>query len=116
MDLQKLLFTADGRLNRQPYWLVGIGLGVCSLVVQGVAHLLGADILGMLVAVLVMVPSVMLGIKRCHDRDRSGWFLLVLLVPVVALWPVVELLFLPGTPGPNRFGPDPLAPRLAYAA
>lgn len=45
--------------------------------------------------------------KRCHDRDRSAWFLLVALIPVVNLWTLVELFFLRGTRAGNRFGPEP---------
>ena len=48
-------------------------------------------------------------IKRCHDRDRSGWYLLIALIPFVGLlWIWIELGLLRGTVGPNRFGPDPL--------
>lgn len=115
MDFKALLFTADGRINRQPYWLATLALTACSLAIQLIAHLIGADVIGSLVAILVFIPSIMLGIKRCHDRDRSGWFYLVLFVPILQFWALVELLFLSGTPGPNRFGPDPLGPRLAYA-
>ncbi len=42
-------------------------------------------------------------------RNRTGWFLLIGLIPLVSIWLVVELGFLRGTVGPNRFGPDPLA-------
>jgi uncharacterized membrane protein YhaH (DUF805 family) len=52
----------------------------------------------------------MLGIKRFHDRDKSGWWLLISLVPLIGpLWLLVELGFLQGSEGANRFGPDPLA-------
>lgn len=48
-------------------------------------------------------------VKRCHDRGRSGWFLLINFIPIIgALWLWVELCFLRGTKGPSRFGPDPL--------
>lgn len=53
-------------------------------------------------------PNLAVGIKRCHDRGRSGWFLLIGLVPLLNLWLAVELMFLRGTVGSNRFGPDPL--------
>ncbi|WP_413991041.1 DUF805 domain-containing protein [Labrys okinawensis] len=46
-------------------------------------------------------------IKRCHDRDRSAWFVLIALVPLINLWPLIELFFLPGTPNLNHFGPPP---------
>ncbi len=50
-------------------------------------------------------------VKRAHDRGRSGLFLLVLLIPIVQLWPLVELYFFRGTSGQNEFGPDPLGGR-----
>jgi hypothetical protein len=56
---------------------------------------------------LGFIPGLMMMIKRCHDRDRSGWFLLI---PFVNFWLFIELFFLPGTQGPNQYGPDPLSP------
>ena len=48
--------------------------------------------------------------KRWHDRDKSGWWTLIVLVPFIgAIWLLVECGILEGTRGPNRFGPDPLA-------
>jgi uncharacterized membrane protein YhaH (DUF805 family) len=49
-------------------------------------------------------PSLAIYIKRAHDRGRSGWFVALMLVPVLNLWVLVELLFLPGTAGPNSYG------------
>lgn len=47
--------------------------------------------------------------KRLHDRDRSGWFQLISLIPLIGWgWLLVETWFIKGTPGPNRFGADPL--------
>jgi uncharacterized membrane protein YhaH (DUF805 family) len=60
----------------------------------------------------VIVPGFAGLAKRCHDRDRSGWFQLISLIPLIgSIWLLVEVGFLRGTPGPNRFGPDPLAGR-----
>jgi uncharacterized membrane protein YhaH (DUF805 family) len=48
--------------------------------------------------------------KRWHDRDKSGWWSLILLVPFIgSIWALVECGCLPGTEGPNRYGADPLA-------
>jgi uncharacterized membrane protein YhaH (DUF805 family) len=54
--------------------------------------------------VLAIYPSIAVSVKRAHDRDRSGWFVLLGLVPLVNLWVVVELGFLAGTPGANTYG------------
>ena len=49
--------------------------------------------------------------KRWHDRDKSGWWALLNLIPVIGtLWILIECGFLRGTYGGNRFGPDPLGP------
>ncbi|MAD39833.1 MAG: hypothetical protein CMO30_03750 [Tistrella sp.] len=54
-------------------------------------------------------PSLAIGARRCHDRGRSGWFQLIMLIPLIGwIWLLVEIGFLRGTEGPNRFGPDPL--------
>ena len=58
-----------------------------------------------LLALAVFIPSILVDIKRWHDRDKSGWWMLILLVPIIgAIWFLIELGFLAGTPGPNRFG------------
>jgi uncharacterized membrane protein YhaH (DUF805 family) len=56
---------------------------------------------------IIIFLSITTGVKRCHDRDYSGWFVLLYFVPLVQFWLIVELLFLRGTRGPNRFGSDP---------
>ena len=68
----------------------------------------GIGVASGLFALLALYPSIAVSVKRCHDRDRSGWFLLIGLIPLVNLWVLVELGFLRGTTGENRFGSDPL--------
>ena len=59
----------------------------------------------------MLLAGIMLHIKRCHDRDKSGWWCLLLLIPVVGtIWAIIDLGVLAGTLGENRFGPDPLEP------
>jgi len=54
--------------------------------------------------------GVALQAKRWHDRGKSGWMVLVNFIPLVGgIWALVECGFLSGTPGPNQYGPDPLA-------
>ena len=54
--------------------------------------------------------SIAVAVKRYHDRNKSGWWVLIVLVPVIGgLWYLIECGFLRGTAGPNDYGPDPLA-------
>jgi uncharacterized membrane protein YhaH (DUF805 family) len=118
MDIMHLLFSFQGRIRRLHFWLAGITVGVVYMVIymllfsmsgfaQGTPNPL---ILGLMA--LLYIPVIWIGlaldVKRCHDRDKSGWFVLIGLIPLIgAIWLLVELGFLDGTQGPNRFGPSP---------
>ena len=55
--------------------------------------------------------GTMVQIKRYHDRDKSGWWILTEFIPLYNIWATIELLFLRGTRGANRYGADPLENR-----
>ena len=58
----------------------------------------------------VFIPNLAVNVRRLHDQDKSGWWILISLVPLIGgIWLLV-LYFIEGTRGPNRFGPDPKAP------
>jgi uncharacterized membrane protein YhaH (DUF805 family) len=105
--LKYLLFSPGGRINRRRY-LIGSILNSMLMFVCGMAAFFISQTLMLLVMLLFVYPGLMLMIKRCHDRDRSGHFVWVLAIPFVSLWPAIELAFVRGTRGVNRFGPDPL--------
>ena len=110
-------FGFRGRISRKEYWLhyalplamIQILVGIIDGLVRGNGILIG------IAALVLIVPSIAGAVKRAHDRDRSGWFLLVCLIPFVgSIWYLVEIGFLRGTDGPNRFGRDPLQAALSY--
>jgi uncharacterized membrane protein YhaH (DUF805 family) len=57
-----------------------------------------------------LVPSIAVGVRQLHDTDRSGWWLLISLIPLIGGIVLLVFTVLEGTRGPNRFGPDPLQP------
>lgn len=54
---------------------------------------------------------MLMPLRRFHDQDRSGWMILILLIPYVGVIVVFVFMCLEGTRGPNRFGPDPIEDR-----
>lgn len=102
-----------GRARRKEYWmfvLVNIILTFVLGVVDkllGWQHTSGEGVLTTLYGVLIFIPGWALQLRRLHDTDRSAWWLLLLLIPIVG-W-IVMLIFncQDGTKGDNRFGPDP---------
>lgn len=149
MNLIELLFVFQGRINRLKYWLGYCTWGVIGVLVYFalkiviVAASLNAGTvlfwgLGLLVLIPFIVSSIAINLRRLHDRDKSGWWLLVFyLIPValavfaqaavngnpdssvtkvaqygtlaIQFWMIVELGFLPGTKGPNAYGEAPAA-------
>jgi|SRR4030095_10402081 uncharacterized membrane protein YhaH (DUF805 family) len=113
-DLEQLVL---GRMARTRCWMSLSVLG-CSWVTLDMV-LAGGDsdtkALRVPLELMFLIASIMLQVKRCHDRDKSGWFVLVALVPPLTLWYLIETLCLRGTKGSNRFGRDPLSYKRARA-
>jgi uncharacterized membrane protein YhaH (DUF805 family) len=59
---------------------------------------------------LVFIPNLAVTIRRLHDQDKSGWFILLALIPFFGALILLVFYFIEGTRGPNRFGPDPKGP------
>lgn len=103
----------DGRARRQEYWMfvlgnviVGFIIGIIFAITQSLTLYY---ILFGIYYLAVLVPSIALGIRRMHDIDKSGWWLLISFVPIVGgIWLLV-LAATEGTRGPNQYGPDPKA-------
>ncbi len=134
-----LLFGFRGRINRAKYWLTFVIYFIALFVLYvrfSLFFSFPADLLGFLLifavpVIPITVSSIAVAIKRLHDRNKSGWWLLVFyLLPGVignigpytgldivfqlaslalSIWALVELGFLRGTSGGNRYGPDPLS-------
>jgi uncharacterized membrane protein YhaH (DUF805 family) len=123
--MANLLFGFRGRITRARFWLVALGIFVVELVLYAA--------LGGNVAVLIDPPeelsigpfastiilgfgvfvtwiSLAIAVKRYHDRDKSGWWVLIIFLPVIGtLGYLIECGFLRGTDGNNAYGLDPLA-------
>lgn len=116
MGIREFYFSGQGRVTRKEFWLkllvpiMGIGLlsGMLDAVLGTWDAKHGAGLFSGLFLLAFLVPSVVVQVKRFHDRDKSGLWTLVGLIPVMGqIWLLVELGFLRGTDGPNRFGPEP---------
>ncbi len=111
---RRLLFSLEGRMERSTYWLLAIlpGVTLAAMVyVLDIATALG----GMGIALLALLAAWVaftVSVRRCHDRELPGWFLLIVLIPPIGvLLMLLELGVLRGTDGDNRHGADPLRTR-----
>jgi uncharacterized membrane protein YhaH (DUF805 family) len=94
-----------GRARRAEYWWFSLA----TLIVGVVLSVLGAVssiflILYYVYALAVLIPSLAVGIRRLHDTDRSGWWLLIALIPLVGAIVLIVFLATDSTRGTNQYG------------
>jgi uncharacterized membrane protein YhaH (DUF805 family) len=113
MPPMQLFFSLRGRLSRRQFWLYGVlallGLAVLGQGLLGIARV-RAQTADLIVNLLLVWPALAVSVKRWHDRDKPGWWVLLNLLPVIGwIWALIDNGFRRGTAGPNRFGEDPLS-------
>ena len=102
--------TFSGRARRKEYWFFVLFIIIISVVLGLVEGLIGTGgLLGIVFTLGTLIPSIAVGVRRLHDTDRSGWWLLIALVPVIGAIVLIVFYCLDGTAGANRFGADPKA-------
>lgn len=126
----------QGRITRKTFWLGYVLVYVLAIVAasfvdvmvlgtkyqagppsQGYGYGFQSDlgIASIITMVVLIIPMLAGQVKRWHDHDKSGWWILINLIPIIGpIWSLVMVGFLRGTEGPNRFGPDPLNPNAGY--
>jgi uncharacterized membrane protein YhaH (DUF805 family) len=107
----------QGRARRSEYWLfylfvviVYVLVGIVTGAAMGAPgdFGIGQIILGV-IGLAFLVPTLAVGVRRLHDTNRSGWWLLIGLIPFLGALVLLIFFVLDGTPGANRFGEDPKA-------
>ena len=110
MPLKDLLFRLRGRIGRQSWWLWGVAMPLgMALYLTVLLRVVGVAprYTDVLVNLLLFWPAIAVSVKRWHDRDKSGWWVLVYLIPLIGvLWTLIANGLQRGTVGPNRFGAD----------
>lgn len=110
--MSELLFSLEGRINRKPYWMFMLAVIIGTVITTVIDMATTGEEVGVtsIIFMLLMVwPSLVIQVKRWHDIDKSGWWVLINIIPIIGpIWALVENGFFTGTKGDNRFGNDPL--------
>jgi uncharacterized membrane protein YhaH (DUF805 family) len=99
----------SGRARRSEYWWFALFNFIVGIVANVIDRVIGHTILGVVVSLALLLPGLSVGVRRLHDTGRSGWWLLIGLIPLVG--GIVLLVFFVGdsNPGDNQHGPSPKA-------
>ena len=144
MNWGHLFFNFDGRVNRAKFWIAALIFAAINVVLAILGYVMDQSVvfqaLNSMLGIVILISSIAVGVKRLHDRNKSGWYLLLFyLVPsmlvvigvligafvedstiiatvlgllafAIGVWAFVEMGCLRGTIGVNQYGPDPVAP------
>ncbi|MFP4154638.1 MAG: DUF805 domain-containing protein [Halothiobacillaceae bacterium] len=100
----------SGRSGRREYWMFFLINVLITLAILATESALGMPmLLGSLYSLFILLPGLAVTVRRLHDSDRPGWWILVALIPLIG--PLVLLFFMvqPTQGAPNRFGAPPAA-------
>ena len=106
--------TFSGRARRKEYWMFFLISALISIVLTLLDILLGtysveyeAGLFSGLYSLLILIPSIAVVVRRLHDTDRSGWWILISLIPLICVIVLFVFICLDSQPGTNRFGANP---------
>lgn len=110
-----------GRARRTEFWMFALFNAIISIVLAVIDNVIGTGsfasggggfsfsigLLGGIYSLAVLLPGLAVGVRRLHDTDRSGWWLLIGLIPIIGGIVLLVFFVIEGTRGPNRHGEDP---------
>ena len=102
----KKYFVFEGRASRSEYWWFQLIVSPSYLISTILENEIGYFFLG--ITLFTLIPAISAGVRRLHDTNRSGFFLLISFIPFIGGLVLLFFLIPEGTKGKNRFGPDPL--------
>ena len=103
----------SGRARRKEYWYFALFYILISIVlmltdnVVGTVTEAGVGLLSTIFGLALLIPSLAVTVRRLHDTDRSAWWLLIGLIPLIGAIVLLIFMILDSQPGQNRFGPNP---------
>jgi len=105
----------NGRARRKEYWMFNLFVWIISSILNLIDLAIGTyvssiAILSTVFSLIVMIPSLALSVRRLHDVNKSGWYLLLWLLPIIGWIWLFVLLVTEGDQGKNEYGPDPKNP------
>jgi len=99
----------SGRASRSEYWYWILFIIIADIVAGIIDSVLGIQIVTGLFGLVTIIPNIAIAIRRLHDLDRTGWWILLGFIPLIG-WIILLIWYVTkGTDGPNRFGPDPIS-------
>ncbi|TWD83800.1 uncharacterized membrane protein YhaH (DUF805 family) [Kribbella amoyensis] len=114
-EVLKKYVVFTGRARRKEYWMFTLFSVIISIVLSIVDGLIGTrndtgtGLLSGLYSLAVLLPTLGVTVRRLHDTNRTGWWILIGIVPIIGWIVLIVFLATEGNAGDNQHGPDPKA-------
>lgn len=105
--LTKKYADFSGRARRSEYWFFSLAAFIAYVIAYAIGAAIGNQFLYYIVALALFVPGLAAGARRLHDTDKSGWLLLIGIIPILGAIVLLVFFVQDGTPGTNQYGPSP---------
>lgn len=105
--LTKKYVCFEGRAGRAEFWYWALVCFIINIVLGVVDQIIGIGIFEGLFGLATLLPGIGVAIRRLHDTNRSGWWLLIGLIPIVGFIVLIIFYVQEGQKGANQYGPDP---------
>ena len=116
LEVLKKYAVFGGRARRKEYWyfaLFSMLISIALTILDGVTGFLSVETgMGLLIGIYslaVLIPSIAVSVRRLHDTNRSGWWLLIALIPLIGVIVLIVFFFSDSQPGVNKYGLNPKA-------
>lgn len=114
LEVLKKYAVFNGRAQRSEYWffflfniIISIVLSVLDVMTGLFDPASGVGVLSSLYMLAVLIPGIAVSVRRLHDTGRSGWWLLIALVPLIGVIVLIVFMVIDSTPGANEYGANP---------
>jgi uncharacterized membrane protein YhaH (DUF805 family) len=97
----------SGRASRSEFWWFTLFNFLVNVVASLVDLLMGTELLSIVTTLALLLPALGVAVRRLHDTDRSGWWILITLIPLIGIIVLIVWYATEGMRGDNRFGPIP---------
>jgi len=107
LEALKKYAVFNGRARRQEYWYFFLFNFIFTLMLAFIDGVLGSfGLLGLIYALAILLPSIGVMIRRLHDMGRSGWWFLIVFIPLIGAIVLIVFCATDSTPGENEYGPN----------
>ena len=114
IEVLKKYAVFSGRARRKEYWffvlfnvIISVVLTVIDAATGTYDETVGAGILSGIYLLAIFIPSIAVAVRRLHDTDRSGWWILIGIIPLIGIIVLIVFMCLDGNPEENEYGANP---------